>query len=547
MKKLQRQIGVFSLTMTGVGSIIGSGWLFGAQKAATVAGPAAIVAWLIGMVMILFIGLVYAELGARFPESGGMVRYSQYSHGSVTGFISGWANWIAIVSVIPIEAEASVQYMSSWPFAWAHALYSKNTGHLAGQGLWIAAALVFVYFLLNYWTVKLFSRVNTFITVLKLVIPAITGIALLFAAFHGGNFTHHGGFTPFGWSGVLTAVATSGIVFAFNGFTSPVNLAGEAKNPNRAVPIAVVGSILVAAVIYIILQVAYIGSLSPAMLAQGFAGLNFDSPFANLAVAFGLNWLAIILFADAFVSPSGTGITYTATTARMIFGISENGWLAKSLSNVHEKWYIPRNAMWLNLVVSYIFLLIFRGWGELSTVISIATLVSYVTGPVSAMAFRRIATNMGSMVRIKGLQVLAPIAFVMASLILYAGKWPSTGRVIFVMLVGLPIYLFFQGRNEGFSGFAKHIKSSLWLIIYLGFMILVSWLGSDKFGGMNVLPYGVDLLVVAVGSLVFFFWGVGSAWVTPYLTRAQSGYEEERSGQVERLEKRTGSDSSLGL
>lgn len=68
-----------------------------------------------GAAIITTIALTYAELGAMFPESGGMVRYSHYSHGALVGFIAGWANWIAIVSVIPVEAEASVQYMASWP------------------------------------------------------------------------------------------------------------------------------------------------------------------------------------------------------------------------------------------------------------------------------------------------------------------------------------------------------------------------------------------------------------------------------------------------
>src|ERR1700742_3283824 len=143
---IQRNIGPVALMLTGLGSIIGSGWLFGAWKAAKIAGPAAICAWVIGAVVILAIALTYAELGAMFPESGGMVRYARYSHGSLVGFVSAWANWIAIVSVIPIEAEASIQYMSSWPYAWAHALYIG--GSLSAVGLLLAALLVVVYFLL---------------------------------------------------------------------------------------------------------------------------------------------------------------------------------------------------------------------------------------------------------------------------------------------------------------------------------------------------------------------------------------------------------------
>lgn len=74
MSNMQRKMGTFALTMTGIGSIIGSGWLFGAWKAAQIAGPAAIFSWVIGMVVILTIALSYAELGAMFPQAGGWLN-----------------------------------------------------------------------------------------------------------------------------------------------------------------------------------------------------------------------------------------------------------------------------------------------------------------------------------------------------------------------------------------------------------------------------------------------------------------------------------------
>src|SRR5579885_1917329 len=125
---IRRHVGAWALMFTGLGSIIGSGWLFGAWRAAQLAGPGAVWAWVIGAAIVLAIALTYAELGAMFPESGGMVRYGHYSHGSLVGFIAAWANWIAIVSVIPVEAEASVQYMSSWPWAWAQDLFVPAPG-----------------------------------------------------------------------------------------------------------------------------------------------------------------------------------------------------------------------------------------------------------------------------------------------------------------------------------------------------------------------------------------------------------------------------------
>jgi amino acid transporter len=525
-KNMKKDLGTFALMMTGLGSIIGSGWLFGAWKAASVAGPSAIFAWILGMIAIMFIGLTYAELGAMFPQSGGMVRYAQYSHGSFVGFISGWANWIAIVSVIPVEAEASVQYMSSWPWEWAHSLY--NGKELSPMGLFLAGILIIVYFLLNYWTVRLFAVANSAITVIKFVVPALTALGLIIAGFHSSNFTSHGGFTPYGWSGVLTAIATSGVVFAFNGFQSPVNLAGEAKSPNRSIPIAVIGSILIAGVIYVLLQVAFIGAVSPDQAAKGWANIRLNSPFADLAIALNLDWLALILFADAFVSPSGTGITYTATTARMIYGMQENGYMPSIFGTIHPLYGVPRAAMCFNLAISFVFLLLFRGWGSLAEVISVATLISYVTGPISVMSLRRTGPHLNRPLKVKGMGFIAPVAFILASLILYWAKWPLTGEVIFIMLLGLPIYFYYQAK-AGWAGFAQQLKAGLWLIVYLAYMILISYLGSNQFGGHNVIPYGADMVLIAVSSLVFYFWGVKSAWDTGYIQASKQEEAQEKS------------------
>jgi amino acid transporter len=530
---LRRDVGAFALMLTGLGSIIGSGWLFGAWRAAGLAGPGAVWAWVIGAVVITTIALTYAELGAMFPESGGMVRYSHYSHGSLVGFIGAWANWIAIVSVIPVEAEASVQYMASWPWQWAQDLYMHlpdGHGELTPPGLWIAAALVIVYFLLNFWSVKLFAHSNTAITIFKLVVPALTGVALIASGFHGENFSvgiHPGSEHTIDWAAVLTAVATAGIVFSYNGFQSPVNLAGEARNPGRSIPFAVLGSIGLATIVYLILQVAYIGSVPTEMLAKlGWKGIDFRSPFAELAILVNLHWLAVLLYADAFVSPSGTGITYTATTARMIYGMEKNGTMPKLFGCLHPVWGVPRPAMWFNLAVSYLFLFFFRGWGTLAAVISVATIISYMTGPVSAMTLRRTAPDLHRPFRLPGLPVLAAFAFVFATELLYWAKWPLTGEIILLMVVALPVYFYFQAAS-GWNDFGRQLQGAWWLIAYLPTIALISWGGSTRFGGKGFLPYGWDLVVVAAVGLVFYVWGVKSGWRTPSVEAAHGHVPED--------------------
>jgi len=523
---IRRDVGAVALMFTGLGSIIGSGWLFGAWRAAQLAGPGAIYAWIIGAVVIMFVAFTFAELGAMFPESGGAVRYGHYSHGSLVGFVSGWAAWIAIVSVIPVEAEASVQYMSSWPWSWAQALYvhaNNGQGELTPYGLYIAAALVVVYFLLNFWSVKVFASTNSAITFFKLIIPALTAVALICTGFHWENFQVgiHGGQYISNPAAILTAVATSGIVFSYNGFQSPVNLAGEARNPGRSVPLAIFGSIALSTVVYLMLQVAFLGSVAPEHLGEGWAALEYSSPFAQLALALNLNWLAIMLYADAFVSPSGTGTTYTATTARMIYAMERSGTVPEVFGRVHPRFGIPRPAMWFNLAVSFIFLFFFRGWGKLAAVISVATIITYLVVPISVIVLRRTAPNLHRPLRVPGLQILAPMAFILATLMLFWARWPHTGEIMLLLILPMPVYLYYQARS-GWRDFARHLHGAWWLIAYLAAVAALSWAGSKEFEGHDYIPYGWDQLSVAVSALFFYFWGVRSGWRTPGVEAAEA-------------------------
>ena len=520
-----------ALTAVGLGSIIGSGWLFGAERAAALAGPAAVLSWVIGAVVALTIALTYTELGAMFPKAGGMVRYGQYSHGSLAGYLAAWANWIAIVSVIPGEATASIQYMSSWNFGWAKGLYHGE--ELSTTGILAASVLLVFYFFVNWFAISLFAKTNTAITVFKVVVPALTAGALLMAHFDTSNVTRHGGFSPNGWSAVFSAVAVSGIVWAFNGFQSPLNMAAEARKPGKSLPMAVIGSILIALVIYIALQVAFLMAVPAADLAKGgWAGLSFNSPLADLSIAWGMNWLALLLYADAFVSPSGTGMIYAATTSRMIHGVQENGHLPGVFGKVDPRTGVPRPALLLNLVVAFAFLAVFRGWGSIAEIVGVATVISYITGPVAVMSLRRLAPELPRPVRLRAMPVIAPLAMVFGSLVMYWARWPLTGKVILIMAIGLPIWAWYELRKP-WAELKPHLRAGAWMVAYLLVMAFVSWAGGKEFGGRGYLPEGWDILVVSLIGLAFYAWGVRSAWRNPSLTGivAEAGAEAATAGK----------------
>lgn len=507
--KASRSLSTLSLLFTCLSAIIGSGWLFGAFNTARLAGPAAMFAWMIGAAMMLVIALTYIELGAMFPESGGMGRYAEYSHGPFAGLLASWSNWLSLLAIPPIEAVASVQYMAGWGKSWGDVLLQG--GHLSLAGLLLASVFMVIYTMLNYGTVALFAKSNNAITIFKLVVPVLTGLGLIAAGFHVQNFTEAttGGFAPFGWAAVFTSVATSGIVFSFNGFQSPINLAGEAKNPSRSVPIAVVGGILIAALIYVLLQVAFIGAISPETLkAVGWHGLSFESPFAELTAAVGLHWLATTLYADAVISPSGAGITYAATSSRALTALAKTGFMPAWMGKLHPELGVPRHALVTNLVLSLLALYAFPNWEALAAVISVTCVIGFLTGPVSVAALRRFAPEYPRPLRLSGLNTLAPLAFICGSLLVYWSRWPLNGQIMLIVLAALPVYLFQQAQDGVPLG--QQLRHGLWLPVYLAAMSVVSYLGSKEFGGLNVIPYGVDIAVVVVLAVGFYLWGVQS-------------------------------------
>ncbi|WP_323991555.1 MULTISPECIES: APC family permease [Nguyenibacter] len=521
---LNRALGPWQLMFTGLSAMIGSGWLFGAERAASTAGPAATLAWLLGAFIALVIAAVATELGGMFPVAGGMVRYANLTHGPLVGFMAAGANWLSIVSVVPVEAEASVQYMSSWSFPWAHHLYQAGT--LTPPGLIVAALLVVVYFQLNFWGVRFFARFNAMITVFKLVVPAGAALALFASAFHPGNLVGAdpsgtppgaslGGFMPYGLSGILTAVSTSGIVFAFNGFQSPLNLAGEARNPGRSIPIAVLGAVGLATVIYLLLQCAFLGAVRPG--AGGWAALSFSSPFAQLAIAFNLNWLAMLLYFDAFLAPSGAGATHLASSTRMTLGMQRNGTMPALLGRIDPSSGVPRPALWFNLAVAFVFLFFFRGWGILASVISVCTIISYMMLPIAALALRRTLPERPRPVRVPAMRVVGALAFMFSSLLLYWARWPLSGDIILLMVMLLPVYAWFR-RDDGWARHRAAIRHAAWFMAYLPSIAALSYAGSRQFGGRGWIPYGWDLAAVAAISLLFCAWGVRSARAVPDLS-----------------------------
>lgn len=529
MKQLgfKKDLSLLDLTMASLGGVIGSGWLFGALYGANTAGPASIVSWIIGGISVLFIGFVFAELGGMLPETGSIARYPHYTHGHLTSFIIGWAAWIAYASVPAIEAEGVMQYASHW----IAGLYNTQTGLLTGFGLLVAAVLMIVFFLINYYGVRIFAKVNTTVTILKFIMPLLTIITFLFAGLHWRNLSHFGGFTPNGSSSILVAVATSGIIFSYTGFRQALDLSGEAKNPQRDVPLALLLSNVISIGLFVLLELVFVVGLSPAALSHGWVNVSFSAPFAELATSLNLGWLAMFLYADAIVSPAGTGNVYLATTARVLYALANNGYFPKALAKVNPKTGIPSASLIVALILGLIFLLPFPSWQSLVGLVSSATIFTYIIGPVSLAVLRRTVPNAKRPFTLKGFSIVSPIAFIVGSYIIYWSGWNTNWKLLIAILVGVVLYLIISAiaPNSIRKPDAQSYKSGIWLLIYLIVMLILSYIGSSTLGEFkNYIHYPWDLVVVLIVSLVFYYWGVASGYRTKDVDEALEAIEETR-------------------
>ncbi|GLZ55236.1 APC family permease [Actinomycetospora sp. NBRC 106378] len=494
---LRKDLGFWSLLAAGLGSVIGSGWLFSSLYAAQDAGPAAMLAWVIGGALMLCVALVFAELGMAKPESGGLVRYPMYSHGGLAAGVVGWANWISYVGNPPTEAAGVVQYAA----AYLPGVYEGD--RLTVPGIALAVVLMAGFVALNWFGVRLFARSNTIITAIKILIPTTTVVLLVASGFDSSNLTDHGGFAPYGWSAALGSIATAGMVFAYTGFRNVVELSGEARDPRRTVPRALIITILVTIVLYLGLQLAFLGAVPGSALLGGWHGVNFDSPFADLAMVLGLSWLSWTLIADSMLSPSGSGIVFTAANARNVFGLAKNGFFPSWLTGLNARG-VPARALAVNFVIGLAYLLPLPSWHSIISVTGSIAAFTFQIGSVSLIAFRRSGLTRRD-TRLRGMTVVAPVAFVVSSLVIFWVAWPKLRIAMAITVIGVVVYVVVWLRSGRPAG---QLSGGWWLVVYLAGITVLSALGS--FDGAGLLPAPWDSVVVAVFALVIYSWGVRS-------------------------------------
>jgi amino acid transporter len=496
----QRSIGSLALLFAAIGSIIGSGWLFGPLYAAQIAGPAAILSWIIGGVLMLIVSFTFAELSAAFPVAGGMVHFAELSHGSLMSFTVGWMVWLSSMIVAPVETLAILQYAGTYVPGLVRKINDAHT--LTPLGMGAAAIVMFVMNIFNWWGAKFFSRASTVVTGIKIVVPILVVVALFALDFHSSNLHMAGGFAPYGWHGIFAALSLGGVVYSFIGYGTAIQMAAETKNPKRAIPLAIIGSTLFCIVLYSLLQIVFVGAMKPEYLIHGWQHLSFSGdqgPFAGILMTLGIVWLMVIIYGDAIFSPFGTGFFYAVSTARVNYAMSEISFFPEFFKKLSLRG-VPMRAVVFNYIVGLLLFLPFPGWQSMASFIVSCFVISYAIGPLALMPLRKFPARQPGGFRLPYGMWFAIIGFYICNLLVFWAGWDTVYRLMIAMVIGVLVLLYRDLRAH------KKIlswRTGQWLLPYFVGLGVISYLGT--FGnGINVLKFGVDFFVIAIFSIIIY-------------------------------------------
>ncbi len=486
------------LFMLSVGSIFGSSWLFGVGYAAQVAGPASLLAWVIGGAAALVLALVTAELSAMFPVAGGLARFPARAFGGVVGASLGWIAWLQAAAVTALEVIATGRLLQLWvPSTLAARLVKAGAIQPTGTSYGAALALTAVFTALNFCGIGAATRLNSLLTWARL---AAIGFAVfaLFTHFDKLNLTHApGGLLPFGPQSVFSAVGGGGIMFAYLGFEQAGHIAGEARNPRRDVAWAIIAPVVIATVIYILLQVSFIGAIPAGGLARGWAGI--PASVTDLAQAHAMTSGQLeVLKAAPVVGVLGIALAYSVTAPRLAYGLGRSGLAPAALARTAGG--LPWAALVATFAASAVLLLPGATWQQIVADLTSASAFMYAGAPLCLGAFRGQFPGQARPYRLPAASVLAPAAFAVASLVVYWCGWEVYWRVAIALVIGTAALLVTRRPAS------LNPRAAGWLVAYVVGLGVLARLG--QYGGSGTIPLWWDTLVVALFSFAVYAWAM---------------------------------------
>ena len=500
-RELRKELSLLNLVVIGIVGAVGTGVLFSSAGMAASAGPAIIISWILGGIFYFFIGLTYVVLSLNYPEAGGPARYMLYSHGRVANMLNAFSSLIWYIFIPPIEAIAVVYGLNSLTSPHLVLVNSAGIPTTYGALLGILITLLFVPF--NYYSVKFFGQSTTGLGIIKLALYIAVAIGFLALLYHPQNFTAYGGFAPFGFAGIFSAIPLA--MFAFGGIRVIPDYAEETKD-YKVLDKAIIWTVVGQTLIYILFAVAFVASIDWKGLGYtpgSWTSLSSISgnPFiviANTSKApFALILLTLII---GIIGPFVTGYIYMGGGMRVLFAMARSKYVTEKMQELNV-YSVPFWALVVFAVVSALLVYLSAPVPTIYGLISdavVAGYISFAAAPVALVALKR----QGKIKEyIPYSEIYAPIAFIVSSLIIYWSGWPSVPYAVALLAVISIIFSIIYKVKENF-------KNSLWYIGYIAALLIMTYIGSV--GALDIVNFYVGSAIVVIIGIIFYFIGIYS-------------------------------------
>ncbi len=475
-----KKIGLWSATFLGISAIIGSGWLFAPYKTAIAAGPASILSWLIAVFIVGLLALCFTEIAVLYPQRGLSAIIPTLSHNKYFGFPFAIANWLGVVAIIALEADAVIQYLISLVPHLSGIFFRAD--HLTIEGNLLALALIVGFYFANYWGATVLVKTNNIFAILKILIPVTTAIAIISVSFHPKNFTliNHS-FAPYGYGAVFDAILSCGIIVAFNGFQTVISFANEIENPRRNIPLSVALALIFCLVVYLLLQVAFVGGIpSQTLLQSGWQHLNYIAPMVQLPILLGLGYLTSVIYFGATMAPGGSGVAFTGTATRMFTAMARYQQMPKFFDQLHPRYGVSRRALAFNVALAVLFLLFFPSWGQLAEVLGLFHVLSYLPVPLALIVFRDKLkrSDIKNPFLIPFGKMIAWFVFVVFTCLFVTASFKAVAYLFFILAIFQIIFILTDLKaSNNLGGMIK--KCALLFVFFAGLLFLV-WIAPQN-------------------------------------------------------------------
>jgi APA family basic amino acid/polyamine antiporter len=438
---LKKTLGAIDLTFLGVGAIIGTGIFVLTGTGAVQAGPALMVAFIVAAIACGFAALAYAEFSSTIPVAGSIYTYSYATLGELAAWIIGWdlmLEYGLATSAVSVGWSGYLQSLLSGFGVSLPSVLTAAPGAVPGEftlfNLPAFLVMMAITALLSIG-IKESTRVNNVMVAIKVIVVLLV---VAVGVFHVTPANWHP-FMPNGWSGVFGAAAI--MFFAFIGFDSVSSAAEEVKNPRRDLPIGIISSLAVCAVLYVAVAAVVTGIVPAAQ----FAGVSHPVSFA-LQVA-GQKWVAGFIDLGAVLGMLTVILVMSYGQTRIIYAMSRDGLLPARLSTLHPKYATPYFTTWLvGLFFGLIGALV--PLNVLAELINIGTLAAFSMVSIAVLILRKTHPHLPRAFRCPGVPVV-PLLAVASCLFLMLNLKRFTWIAFGVWLaIGLLIYFGYSRRHS---------------------------------------------------------------------------------------------------